>query len=110
MNACFYSVSRELDGCLTALCRVDPSLDIFRGHFPGNPILPGVVMLEWLQQLSESQGAFPAVCSWKKVKFLSPVKPGTVLAFRLTTTGHAEIRSGDTLCCSCRLERSPSHD
>ncbi|MBN2069475.1 MAG: beta-hydroxyacyl-ACP dehydratase [Opitutales bacterium] len=110
MIASFYSVFREDDGSLTALCRVDPSLDVFRGHFPGNPILPGVVMLEWLQQLLESQGMFPVVCSWKKVKFLSPVKPGTVLAFRISTTGYAEIHSGDTLCCFCRLERSASHD
>jgi 3-hydroxymyristoyl/3-hydroxydecanoyl-(acyl carrier protein) dehydratase len=27
--------------------RVPPTLEHFRGHFPGFPILPGVVQLDW---------------------------------------------------------------
>lgn len=31
---------------------VDPDLDILKGHFPGNPILPGVVQIEMMAQAS----------------------------------------------------------
>ena len=31
--------------------RVPPSLEHFRGHFPGFPILPGIVQLDWAVRL-----------------------------------------------------------
>jgi 3-hydroxymyristoyl/3-hydroxydecanoyl-(acyl carrier protein) dehydratase len=31
--------------------RVPPALEHFRGHFPGFPILPGVVQLDWAVRL-----------------------------------------------------------
>lgn len=31
--------------------RVPPTLEHFRGHFPGFPILPGIVQLDWAVQL-----------------------------------------------------------
>lgn len=37
------SVVAELD--------VDPNLPLFKGHFPGQPILPGVIIMEALAKL-----------------------------------------------------------
>lgn len=49
----------------------------FAGHFPGNPIVPGVVLLdEALQAIGEAVGMDLSACRINAVKFLSPVKPG----------------------------------
>jgi len=43
------------------------------GHFPGNPVVPGVLILEEVMQ-GVAEVDFPRV--WSKVKFLSPVFSG----------------------------------
>ena len=35
---------------VTAELDVDPDLPLFKGHFPGHPVLPGVVIMEALAQ------------------------------------------------------------
>ena len=61
--------------------------DMFNGHFPGQPILPGVIMLEAMAQLSgvlafESKGMRPAdgvnylFGGVEKARFRRPVIPG----------------------------------
>ena len=38
------------DESVVAACRFDPAADFYRGHFPGNPITPGVLLLEAMAQ------------------------------------------------------------
>ncbi len=53
-----------------------------KGHFPGNPVVPGVILCEILAQsacvllASAAEGQTPYFTSLDKVKFRSPVKPG----------------------------------
>lgn len=54
----------------------------FAGHFPGRPIVPGVVLLDRVLQLAQqAQGG--AATDWQvtQVKFLSPCGPGDALDF-----------------------------
>lgn len=52
----------------------------FAGHFPGNPIVPGVVLLDKaLAVIGEAVGKDLSACRINAVKFLSPVKPGEAL-------------------------------
>jgi len=60
----------------TDLC-IDPAHPAFAGHFPGAPIVPGVVLLdEALQAIARATGLPLADCELRAVKFLSPLTPG----------------------------------
>jgi 3-hydroxyacyl-[acyl-carrier-protein] dehydratase len=52
----------------------------FAGHFPGNPVVPGVVLLDLaVHAVADAAGNGLEVCEIGSVKFLSPVKPGDTL-------------------------------
>jgi 3-hydroxymyristoyl/3-hydroxydecanoyl-(acyl carrier protein) dehydratase len=49
----------------------------FAGHFPGHPIVPGVVLLdEAVRALAAQAGCEPTAVDLGVAKFLRPVKPG----------------------------------
>ena len=65
----------------------------YEGHFPGRPILPGVVILaEALAAIEASTGA-PAT-AWRidNAKFLGVVTPGTRLALTHETLASGGVR------------------
>lgn len=83
----------------------------FAGHFPGRPILPGVVLLD--QAIQRAAGVLPpgvSVQGLGNAKFFRPVGPGTHLLFRFppaTATAQAfEILAGDQLVASGSLSLS----
>ncbi len=68
------------------------------GHFPGRPILPGVVLLDVaLRVLVVKHGCEIADGQIQSAKFLGPVLPGEPLALHYTPSSpgnfHFEIRS-----------------
>jgi 3-hydroxyacyl-[acyl-carrier-protein] dehydratase len=40
------------DDHIVATYRFSPELDFYRGHFPGNPVTPGVILIEAMAQVS----------------------------------------------------------
>ena len=76
-----------------AWMRVDPEDAIFSGHFPGRPILPGVLIIEAVGQTaavmmaaSAAQGTIgnALLASVNRFKFFKPVLPGQQV--RIETT------------------------
>ena len=65
--------------------------DFFKGHFPGNPIMPGVLVIESMAQTAcvlylfrpDLQGKFAYFMSIEKTKFRKPVRPGNLLELRV---------------------------
>jgi 3-hydroxyacyl-[acyl-carrier-protein] dehydratase len=63
----------------------------FGGHFPGRPILPGVVLLDRVISLA-SAGADATRFMIGTAKFLSPAGPGETLEFRLAPGAGDSLR------------------
>jgi len=67
---------------------------VFEGHFPGHPILPGVLQLEAMAQVAgilmmrqaENAGKLAYFMSAEEVKWRKPVRPGDVLVIDVTMT------------------------
>lgn len=74
------------DGTAVGHYKVRGDEYFLQGHFPGNPIVPGVILCEILAQsacvLMEDalkQGQIPVYTGLDKVKFRNPVKPGDII-------------------------------
>jgi 3-hydroxyacyl-[acyl-carrier-protein] dehydratase len=67
----------------------------FKGHFPGNPIVPGVIIAEGMGQSGTAglaaQGKFAKgteffLLEMDKIKFLNPVRPGDTCRYEVEIT------------------------
>jgi 3-hydroxyacyl-[acyl-carrier-protein] dehydratase len=70
----------------------DPAL---QGHFPGNPIVPGVVIVEGAAQVAAVLGSLSkgtlTECLFTEIteaRFRKPVVPGDVLKYEIKLTKH----------------------
>jgi 3-hydroxyacyl-[acyl-carrier-protein] dehydratase len=93
--------------------------EFFTGHFPGNPLMPGVLMIEAMAQLGgtvilspgEFQRKTPFLTGIDKVKFRRPVIPGDCLMMEIEMLRSrqnigwvtAVARVDDKLVCSGEL-------
>jgi 3-hydroxymyristoyl/3-hydroxydecanoyl-(acyl carrier protein) dehydratase len=81
------------------------------GHFPGNPIVPGVVILD--EVVAALRAALPGlrVAGMAQVKFLAPLRPGEsvrlVLEQTSDTQAQFQCRARDTVIASGSLRLAP---
>ena len=71
---------------------ITQDLDWFRGHFPDQPILPGVVQLHWaVCAAREYLGLESQPTEIKRLKFKSIVTPPRTLDLTLAKRGQGEV-------------------
>ena len=67
----------EADGNPTTVgITLNKSHEIFKGHFPGNPVMPGVCMIQIIKELTEmkvKKDLFLTNCS--NIKFMAIINP-----------------------------------
>ena len=86
----------ELGKRVVGIKNVSSNESFFQGHFPGNPIMPGVLIIEAMAQvggvlarlsmegdMDREEGAPVFFMSMDKVKFRKPVVPGDQIVFEL---------------------------
>jgi UDP-3-O-[3-hydroxymyristoyl] N-acetylglucosamine deacetylase/3-hydroxyacyl-[acyl-carrier-protein] dehydratase len=92
----------------------------FQGHYPGTPIMPGVLIVEAMAQLGgillsqklEHTGKLAVLLSMDKVKMRHPVVPGDQLILEAVTvrvksrTGHVRCKAfvGEKLACEADIK------
>ena len=101
---------QEADGHPAFRVRINPEWPIYKAHFPGHPITPGVCILQMVQELL--QGFLHRELSLRKaknVKYLAIISPEEMSDLTVTFSKmeerpdgglkvQAQVASGDTLC------------
>lgn len=80
-------VQMEPESSITTRFYVDPEREIFKGHFPEDPVLPGVYTVEIMAQTADIlilscpryAGKTPLFLGIDRARFLSKIKPGDTL-------------------------------
>jgi len=104
---------------ITAIKAVTMNEQFFQGHFPGRPIMPGVMIVEGMAQTAAimavdeldllDSGKLVYFMAIDSAKFRAPVEPGCLLTYKVRFTkkrfpvckfaGRAFV--GDTLAAEC---------
>jgi UDP-3-O-[3-hydroxymyristoyl] N-acetylglucosamine deacetylase / 3-hydroxyacyl-[acyl-carrier-protein] dehydratase len=99
-------IRMEADRHAVAIKNVSINEPYFQGHYPGQPIMPGVMILEAMAQLSgillsqrlEHTGKIAVLLSMDRVKMRRAVRPGDQLVLEAEAL-HVRTRTGH---CRCR--------
>ena len=72
---------------------LQPDHPASQGHFPGDPIIPGAVLLsETLQAIEAGLGASLVPFQITSAKFLHPTRPGDRVVIEFSRTARGEVR------------------
>lgn len=78
------SLENSADSKYEAVILINEEHDIFQGHFPGNPIMPGVCMMQIIKELTEQiTESSLFMQSLSNVKFMALINPFQTPELRL---------------------------
>jgi len=70
------SIDTNADGHYTATIKLNAAHNIFKGHFPGNPVTPGVCMMQIIKEITQqAMDAKLTMQSASNVKFTALINP-----------------------------------
>ena len=83
----FYTINKlsVVEQVTTAQITINKNHDIFKGHFPGNPITPGVCMMQIIKEITEQvldKSLF--MKSSSNIKFMAIINPEVNSELELT--------------------------
>ncbi len=111
-------VEMEPETSIVTKFYVHPEREIFKGHFPEEPVLPGVYTVEIMAQTADIlilstaryAGKIPLFIGINNVRFLSKIRPGDTLEIRARfaaekaekgiVTCSGEVYNAGQLACS----------
>ena len=83
----FYKILSEekiSDSKYSITILVNEKHDVFKGHFPGNPIMPGVCMIQIIKELTEKiTESTLMIQTLSNVKFMALINPEATPELRL---------------------------
>ena len=101
---------------IQAIANITMGEGFFQGHFPGNPVMPGVLTIQSMVQAAEvycyEQGIpVPTLSQLKKARFKKMITPGNQLKIILKQTNleknkiefSGEALVNDEIACSANL-------
>jgi 3-hydroxyacyl-[acyl-carrier-protein] dehydratase len=78
------SLEKTADQKYQAVLLINENHEVFKGHFPGNPIMPGVCMMQIIKELSEEITSSTLIMqSLSNVKFMALINPFVTPELRL---------------------------
>jgi 3-hydroxyacyl-[acyl-carrier-protein] dehydratase len=78
------SLENTADSKYRALILINEKHEVFKGHFPGNPIMPGVCMMQIIKELTEKiTESSLFMQSLSNVKFMALINPFQTPELRL---------------------------
>ena len=97
------------DHSISAVLKLNPAHEIFKGHFPQQPVVPGVCLMQIIKEvLHETLKRDIQLKKAANLKFISPVDPGQNPVLNLTLNYqkteenlikvNGTIQAGDTGC------------
>ena len=110
-NDALFTISKleHNDGSVSATLVINKDCEIFKGHFPGHPVVPGACMLQIVKEVLEE--ALQVSVQLKKadhLKFISMIDPGNTLSvaldivYKIVEEGEisvtAKLMSGEVVC------------
>ncbi|MEW6072055.1 MAG: 3-hydroxyacyl-ACP dehydratase FabZ family protein [Planctomycetota bacterium] len=112
-------IVEETEDSVTTEWDVPAGADWFRGHYPGRPILPGVLISEHVFQSAailvsrragglDTVSAVPVLSRIESARFRRLVRPGETLRTRVTLeerVGPAWFLTGDVRCAGASVLR-----
>ena len=96
---------------IEALAEVPADSPWFSGHFPGEPILPGIALIYMAEQAivqdALAKGEQVQLHTLKRVRFIQPVRPGETLSLNIVSEEAGEeilfsfkITNKENIVCS----------
>ena len=104
-------VKRIASNVLEAQADVPQDCIWFTGHFPGEPILPGIALVNTVYETivwdARDRGESVQISSLKRIRFTGPVRPGEKFVLNLTHEDvggerlfHFKVAVNENIVCS----------
>jgi len=94
-----YQIDRNDTGTIIARISINAKHPLFKGHFPGQPVTPGVALIEIIRQiLSSALNKNLMMTEAREIKFISAVIPTNITELDLSVEYSEEAEKINASC------------